>query len=243
MSGTKKIVKRLKSGEQITVLDETLEGTANEGLKYRDFVSLYLGRALPHGAVIHHKNRNRRDNNIENLLLVPNQSLHMYIHSLIKSGRNKMVSAFEAWLGCWMALIKENPKQDSLELLLVADKNLINSYEEVLIKDESQDEVIAEYSFAVQYSKFKAKYADKVVLIQKGNYYVCYGNDAIKLNKELDWDLYYESFMEEKATGCPITNLGFEKKLQQNNISYVLVDQSDIRSKKVLDRYVRKVII
>ncbi len=235
-------MKKTKNGDLLVISDDTLEGTANEGIHYRDFVKMYLGRELPDNSVIHHKNRKRQDNNMNNLLLVPSQSLHMYIHSLIKSENTPMVKAFEDWLTNWMLLIKENPKKTALDLLLISDKKQTEKYEIFASKNKSEFAAISEYSYAIQYSKFKVQYADKIVFIQKGNYYCCYGEDAKKMNQLLGWNLFFEDFMNVYATGCPVQNATFENNLTTNNISYVLVDQTETRTKKLLDRIVIKVV-
>lgn len=47
-----------------------------------------LGRPLNKGEVVHHKDFNSLNNDIENLLLLPNQSKHMKIHRVVDtSGR------------------------------------------------------------------------------------------------------------------------------------------------------------
>jgi hypothetical protein len=242
MSKPVKYVRRNKNGQQVTVFDDTLEGTSKEGLPYRDFVSSYLNCKLPADSVIHHKNRNRNDNVIENLLLVPNQSLHMYIHSLLKQNKKTLVLAFENWLENWMDLIKRSPQKNPSELLLLADKRLMNSYEDLVKINANKINTISEFSFAIQYSKFKVIFPESILFIQKGIYYNCYGEDALRINKLLGWKLYFDKFMNLEATGCPINNLGFESDLVSNNIAYVLVDQSEVRTKKILDRFVKKIV-
>lgn len=57
----------------------------------------YLGRALPAGTVVHHRNRIRSDNRIENLLLLRDETEHKALHQAMKTGNLLLVDAYEAW--------------------------------------------------------------------------------------------------------------------------------------------------
>lgn len=50
----------------------------------------YLGRFLKTGETIHHKNRNRRDNRIENLHLCSTPGEHQSIHAMEDNRRNEL---------------------------------------------------------------------------------------------------------------------------------------------------------
>lgn len=52
--------------------------------EHRKIMEEYLGRKLYKHEIIHHKNFNKKDNRIENLLLFKNQSEHLSYHNKIK---------------------------------------------------------------------------------------------------------------------------------------------------------------
>lgn len=57
----------------------------------------YLGRPLPDGCEVHHRNQDRSDNRIENLLLMRSKQDHWAIHRAMDSGNLKLIEAFENW--------------------------------------------------------------------------------------------------------------------------------------------------
>ncbi len=63
----------------------------------------YLGRPLPKGTVVHHINRIRSDNRVENLLLLRNEDDHRALHRAMRSGNTDVVRAFEDWSREFMA--------------------------------------------------------------------------------------------------------------------------------------------
>lgn len=57
----------------------------------------HLGILLPEGAVVHHRNRVRDDNRIENLLLMRSDSDHVMLHVYLKAKNELMIKAYEDW--------------------------------------------------------------------------------------------------------------------------------------------------
>lgn len=55
----------------------------------------HLGCLLPRSAVVHHRNRNRSDNRIENLMLMRCDEDHWALHRAIDRGDDVLVAAFE----------------------------------------------------------------------------------------------------------------------------------------------------
>lgn len=76
----------------------------------------FLGRQLPERAVIHHINRVKADNRIENLLLMRNQSDHAYLHTLISIRRTDLVEAMEEWSLAYMEDLRHGASDNDLEL-------------------------------------------------------------------------------------------------------------------------------
>lgn len=70
-----------------------------------------LGKKLPEGAVVHHWDRNKLNNENENLLICPDQAYHMLIHQRMR--------AYEAcghadWLQCKFCGKHDDPKNLSV---------------------------------------------------------------------------------------------------------------------------------
>lgn len=57
----------------------------------------FLKVPLPAGANVHHRNRKRHDNRVENLLLMRNYDEHMALHRAMDKGDTQLVVAYEAW--------------------------------------------------------------------------------------------------------------------------------------------------
>jgi hypothetical protein len=66
----------------------------------------YLGRPLPKGTIVHHRNCDRSDNRIENLLLLRNQDDHRCLHRAMDNGDTGIVQAFEDWSREFMESLK-----------------------------------------------------------------------------------------------------------------------------------------
>ncbi len=66
----------------------------------------YLGRPLPGGSIVHHCNRQRHDNRIENLLLMRNEDDHLALHRAMESNDQKLVEAYEKWSLNFMEKLK-----------------------------------------------------------------------------------------------------------------------------------------
>lgn len=72
----------------------------------------YLGRYLPKGTVVHHINRKRADNRIENLLLLRSEADHFALHRAMNSENKLVVEAFENWSREFMDNLKAGLPED-----------------------------------------------------------------------------------------------------------------------------------
>lgn len=66
----------------------------------------YLGRPLPSGSVVHHRNRKKHDNSIENLLLLRNQDDHFALHRAMDANDSEAIVSYEAWALDYMKSLK-----------------------------------------------------------------------------------------------------------------------------------------
>lgn len=66
----------------------------------------YLGRSLPKGSEVHHRNRKRDDNSIDNLLLMRTKDDHRSLHRAIDADDKRLVQAHEAFSKAFMAKLK-----------------------------------------------------------------------------------------------------------------------------------------
>lgn len=66
----------------------------------------YLGIKLPEGCAVHHRNKIRDDNRIENLLLLRSDSDHMMLHIFMNMKNDKLIEAYESWSLELMKIIK-----------------------------------------------------------------------------------------------------------------------------------------
>ena len=71
----------------------------------------YLNSFLPKGAVVHHRNKIKNDNRIENLLLMRSQQDHFALHRAMDAGDKLIVQAFELWSYEFMYDVKYNNKK------------------------------------------------------------------------------------------------------------------------------------
>ncbi len=58
----------------------------------------FLGAALEPSEVVHHRDKRRQNNAIENLLLCPDQDIHLRIHSAMAQRHSELLHAYEVWL-------------------------------------------------------------------------------------------------------------------------------------------------
>jgi hypothetical protein len=64
-------------------------------LKHRYVMEKYLAREIPEGAIVHHRNRRRHDNEIDNLLLMRSQTEHEALHRALKSNNSQIIKSLE----------------------------------------------------------------------------------------------------------------------------------------------------
>ena len=76
-------------------------------LQHKLVMEEYIGQILPRGYVVHHLDRNRTNNKIENLLLIPNNALHSKLHGLLGRCPNKY-EALLSQLQTYQTAIKDN---------------------------------------------------------------------------------------------------------------------------------------
>lgn len=73
----------------------------------------YIGRPLPPGTEVHHRNEDRKDNRIENLLLMRSKKDHWALHRAMEAGNEKLVLGFENWSRDFMEKLKSGlPLED-----------------------------------------------------------------------------------------------------------------------------------
>jgi hypothetical protein len=90
----------------------------------------HLGRPLPRGAIVHHRNERKYDNRIENLLLMRDEDDHLSLHRAMEQGRHDLVKAHEAWAMEFMANLRNGMSLEScypspVQELLVRSKSAL----------------------------------------------------------------------------------------------------------------------
>ena len=79
----------------------------NEKISEHSFImEEYLGRSLPKGSVVHHRNRVRSDNRLENLLLLESTAAHVAIHRAIDNNDARTLHKLEEKSKEFMAKLK-----------------------------------------------------------------------------------------------------------------------------------------
>jgi len=66
-----------------------------------------IGGFLPDGAIVHHKNGNKKDNRIENLQLFENIAEHLHAHAVENTFK---VCGHSDWRKCWMCKKYDDPE-------------------------------------------------------------------------------------------------------------------------------------
>jgi hypothetical protein len=66
--------------------------------EHRLVMEKHLGCPLAPGEVVHHRDKRRWNNNLDNLLLCPDQGIHIALHRAIDSHEDRLVAAYETWL-------------------------------------------------------------------------------------------------------------------------------------------------
>lgn len=86
----------------------------------------YIGRSIPYGCEVHHKNRNVDDNTMENLVLLPSKEIHMEIHDFINNGDFASVKKYEAYGLNFMNNLKSGYEmRDSIPGAFLRKKNKV----------------------------------------------------------------------------------------------------------------------
>ncbi len=67
--------------------DHPFKDSENRVLQHRRVMERSIGRFLRQGEVVHHVNADKKDNRIENLLLLENQAEHLAVHGFLKRFR------------------------------------------------------------------------------------------------------------------------------------------------------------
>lgn len=65
-----------------------------------------LGKKLPVGAVVHHKNSNKQDNKKKNLVICENNIYHMYLHKRMRAYK---ACGNPSWLKCYICKKYDDP--------------------------------------------------------------------------------------------------------------------------------------
>lgn len=88
---------------EVWVEDHPRLNRTHRVLEHRLVMEKHLGRYLEKNEIVHHKDRNKQNNNIENLELVQNIQEHMDVHMMEKYNRPKSTTG---WAAVWDCCIK-----------------------------------------------------------------------------------------------------------------------------------------
>jgi hypothetical protein len=66
--------------------------------EHRLMMEKHLGCPLAPGEVVHHRDKRRWNNSLDNLLLCPDQDIHLALHRAIDSHQDRLVAGYEKWL-------------------------------------------------------------------------------------------------------------------------------------------------
>lgn len=67
----------------------------------------HIGRPIPEGCHVHHRNQKRHDNRIENLLLMKSWEAHTTLHRALDAGHIELVAALERWSFLFMDKLRQ----------------------------------------------------------------------------------------------------------------------------------------
>lgn len=75
--------KKRKENDYVAIMLIDQVGKRHE---HRVVAEHMLGRSLAKGEIVHHKNGIKSDNREENIVVLPNQSVHVKIHAILRKG-------------------------------------------------------------------------------------------------------------------------------------------------------------
>ena len=101
--------KSFKTKEGYIKIHSPKHRKARHGFVYEHILVMetMIGRPIPSGCHVHHRNQKRDDNRTENLLLTQTGEVHMMIHRALDVGRLDLVDALEKWCFSFMESLIE----------------------------------------------------------------------------------------------------------------------------------------
>jgi hypothetical protein len=216
--------------------DDTRWGKYNEAFEHRCVVQDYIGSELPQDSVVHHIDKVRDHNRIENLLLLQSQQIHILLHIYMKQAKSELVGAVTAWSREWMDELRMQ-NLGLASVLSTDDRPEPVKLSYIVIKDQIVE--ISNSSLLRQYLDLNLAYPDHMAVIQVGCFYTAYQDEALLLKQKLNYKIFDDKFTKLTATGTSISNEKFLDQLRMERIPFIRVIQSNLpRRGRVLDRHV-----